>query len=674
MNAAFSVHNIFGDHMVLQRGRPIRISGVANRGACVRGTLANRSAAAVTDRDGKWVLEFAPMEAGGPYDLTVGTDHWSRTYHDILVGDVWFCSGQSNMEFPVWGENPFFRLMDGEHVAAEANDNQLRLLHVPRAVSPDAECEENPYSPEWRAACGREAVANFSAVAYLFGQELRRRLGNGVPIGLIGSSWGGTYIEAWTPLAALEEAGLSDTLSEYRTCMDAGRQAGGMAGDDGFGEGAYREWIVGKFRKTAPERTAEALAEWPMPGNESAEWTQCDGAPAKYLSKVGAYWLRCRVALPPVAAGHGARLHVDSIDDSDIAWMDGERIGFTEPFHDNYWLEPRDYDFTVRDMPGSVHTVVVRVENHYNVGTFGGGIAITLDDGMVVSLEALGWEVRTEFLADVGKIGFRPDPKLPAAFKYGTPHMTTTLYNAMARPATEMNIKGVIWYQGCNNSASWRQYAPLQKALIDGWRKAWRDPEMPFVITQLAGYWQHAPEARGPEDFWRAQRPDDTIGFASIREVQQSFLDYKWTGVACTIDIGDAYDIHPARKRPLAKRLAHEAMRVAYGDVAAPPGPRGAKAEVSGEDTITIYFRDVVQGLHVDGGRLGEHLVSVKYRNGESNWADAALSDDGLSMSVRAPGAGDVAEVSYAWSAYAPGPFAVRKDDGIPLFPFRLPL
>lgn len=670
MKSPFHPYCIFGDHAVLQRSRPIRISGVAYPDVMVYGTLADQHAVAVTDNDGKWVLEFAPMEAGGPYELTLTTEHWSRTYRDVLIGDVWFCSGQSNMEFPVCGAR-FFSLPDGEKIADEASDNHLRLFLVPRAISPDAECDENPFAPQWRAADEREAVATFSAVAYLFGLELRRRLGDGIPIGLIDSSWGGTFIEAWTPLAALEEADIDETLADYRGCVAASRDGKQNADEDAFGGEQYTEWICEKFRKTDPKRTAEALEEWPKPENESVEWRRCERPPITYLADVGTYWLRCHVTLPQGVAGHRAVLHIDNVDDCDIAWVDGEKVGATEPFHNNYWIEPRDYAFTVRETPGGTHTVVVRIENHFNVGTFRGRIGIVLDNGTFFSLEDLGWEVRTEFIAPLHKIGTRPDPGLAAAFKFSTQHMATTLYNAMVRPSTEMNIKGAIWYQGCNNAFAWDKYGALQKALIDGWRKAWRDPAMPFIITQLAGYMTHTPEARHDDSEFDTPLPLEATGFAPIRAVQQEFLDYPETGVACTFDAGDAWDIHPPDKRTVAVRLAHEAMRIAYGNALATPGPHATRAHING-NAIEVDVADCGEGLAIDdGGPVGPRLFGLVGENGKTAWTTATIIG-GQTLRVAVPdGFGPVAEVLYCYSAFALGPYVRRKGDGLPLFPFR---
>lgn len=502
MNKAFSVDGIFGDHMVLQRDRPIRVSGTAPHGMSVTVTLGEgvRSGMCVAGKGGDWLVELAPLGAGGPFTLRVSSAEFACEFRDILIGDVWFCSGQSNMEYPLCGNVDWHHLPEGEQIAAAAHDDRLRLLLVPHAVSPESVCRENTYSPQWRVATSRDAVACFSAVGYLFGQELRRRLDGDIPIGLIDSSWGGTRIEPWISRAGFEAAGLAKSLSRL------------------------------------------------------------DGA-------------------------------LSQLDADDV---DSEKIG-------------------IRPMP---------------------------DDDWRTNL-----------------------------FGCQTP---TTLYNAMVAPSTRMNIRGAIWYQGCSNAGEWDKYGALQSALIEDWRRAWRDPGMPVFITQLAGYWTHNPGNRGDEDFWKSQKPSDTIGFAPIREVQQAFLDYPGSGVACAIDVGDAYDIHPRFKGPVAERLAHEAMRVAYGEKTALPGPRAVGAARTGDGAIRVEIADAGRGLGVEGGATGPHTAALKFADGSAEWADASVGEDGKSLVVRSPRAAEAVEVQYAFSAFAPGPFVHRDDDGLPLFPFRL--
>lgn len=678
MSSAFSVDNIFGDHMVLQRGRPIRISGSAPRGMTVKASLGDgmRSGICEAGEDGRWAIEMEPLPAGGPFALVVSTMHSRMVFTDILVGDVWFCSGQSNMEYPLCGPDEFFHLPEGKEVAGRARDDRLRLLSVPNSVSPEVACTDNVASPAWRAATSRENVESFSAVAYLFGRRLRESLPGDVPVGLIDSSWGGTRIEPWIPRKGLEASGQADALRQLDAIIAAYEESASEQRPDG-GEcygGPYREWIEGRFRKYAPDVTARAMAEWRLPEDDSQEWGDVELARIPdSIREPGAYWMRCRFKFPAGMKGARAVFHADSVDDSDIAFLDGVKIGETSPFTFNYWMLPRDYAFPVPDDGEGVHTIAVRLENHYCTGTFTGHISILGDDGTLVDLAALPWQTRTEFIVDPERIGVRPDIGIAGGrMAYYSQQTPSTLFNAMVAPATAMNIRGAVWYQGCNNASEWRAYGGLQEALITSWRSAWRDPGMPFVLTQLSGFWQHTPQCRGDEGFWREQSPGDTVGFAPMREVQQRFLDFPNTGVACTIDVGDAFDIHPPRKGPVAERLAHEAMRLAYGVASSLPGPRGTSARVIGNSSIEVAVEDTGDGLRVDGGAIGPHLAAVKYRDGATVWCDAAIGEDGRSLVFAADRAGDVREVQYAFSAYAPGPFVLRKGDGLPLFPFSL--
>ena len=668
MKSAFSVHSIFGDHMVLQRGKPIRVAGTAFPGMKIRGTFAGDVAEGKAGPDGEWVIEFSALEAGGPYELTVGApDGASVTFRDILVGEVWFASGQSNMEFHVVCP-PFYGLRDGEAVAAAAHDDGLRFCNVPRCVAPDAPCTENPDGAKWQPATTRDAVAPFSAVAYYFGVKLREKLG--VPVGLVNGSWGGTRIEPWIPRTAYIESGygamldfLDESLKNQFVPPDPNAPP-----FDPFG-GAYRDWIENKFEKYAPQITADALANWMKPNNDSGEWRKCPGNLSAQLLDVGTVWFRCQVDLPSECVGREAVLHYGHCDDCDEAFVDGEKVGETTAFVDNFWSIPRDYKFMLGKGDGTGrHLVVIRARNHYNVGSIGPDISLALPGGPSVPLEHADWEYRVEFRADTKKIGIRPTPEAKpgsALFDCQTP---TTLYNAMVHPATFMNIRGAIWYQGCSNSAEPDFYATLQKMQIESWRKAWRDDAMPFLITQLAAFAQHRPENRLPDDFWKDDTPESNYGYAHFRFMQESFLDYPGAGVACTIDVGDHSDIHPADKKSVGFRLAHEAMRVTYGDASSLPGPRfGSARRVPGG--VEIAIRNVGDGLVIDGGAIGPHLFAVKGEEGAPVWTDAELRPDGT-LFVKDAGVGPVVKVQYAYSAFPPNPPIRRKGDGLPLFPF----
>ena len=483
---AFTICNIYGDHMVLQRGKPVRISGGAAPGLPVEGDFRGVHARTVADGGGRWLLEFPAGPEGGPFDLAVACPESAPVvFHDVLVGDVWYASGQSNMEFFVTCETYFYCLRDGREVAAAAHDDGLRLYQVPHGLAPEGPRDEAPPGGAWRPATTPEAVGNFSAVAYYFGKTLRGKLGPDVPIGIVNGSWGGTFIEPWIPRGAYEEAGRTGELRRLDDFLDPEKAAG---------------------------RTS-------------------DGAGA-----------------------------------------------------DDY-------------------------------------------------------------------------------------QVPTTLYNAMVHPFTAANLRGVIWYQGCSNVGDPDGYRILQALQIESWRKAWRDPALPFLITQLSAYQAHCPEQRLPDDFWKAEEPGTSPGFAPFRRMQEEFLDYPGSGVACTIDIGDASDIHPPDKRDVGERLAHEAMRVSYGDASARPGPRFAWLRREGAK-LRVGFTDAEGGLEARGGAFHPHLFAVAAETGPFAWAEARLEDDGTVL-VWSDAVPSPARVQYAHTAYPPEANFFRKRDGLPVFPFQ---
>ena len=672
MKSAFSVSNVFGDHMVVQRNRPVRISGTASPGTEVSGIFAGNHAEAIAGDDGVWTMAFPPMEAGGPHELAVSTSCGARrVFRDVLVGEVWFCSGQSNMEFHVHcPTEKFYGLRDGIEVARSANDDGLRLLQVPRSVSPNGPCTELPLSPAWHAATSFAPVAEFSAVGYWFGTELRRRLG--IPIGLINGSWGGSMIEPWIPRFGFDDAGLGVFANSVDAALAA--YARSKEGDaepfDPFG-GAYREWIVEKFEKTDPATTKAALAAWFLPGNEPEAWTRCREEPSNELLDVGTVWFRQTFSLPKACEGRRAILHVDHIDDADDAWVDGVHVGVTTAFEKDFWSKPRDYAFTVGATPDGLHTVVFRVQNHFNIGSIRGDIHVAVEGGAKACLDDAGWEFRREFTVDPHLVGTRPSPSPSPRAQLFNCQLPTTLYNAMVAPATEMEIGGVIWYQGCSNARLWTAYADLQKAQIESWRKVWRNSGMPFLITQLAAFSQHRPYNRMPDDYWKDETPETAPGYAPMRAVQEKFLDYPGAGVACTIDVGDHSDIHPGDKKSVGLRLAHEAMRVAYGDASCLPGPR-ARAASRVDGGVEVVFDNAGEGLEIPEGALGPHIAAIAGEDGKFVWTDAEVRGRDA-LFFRDPGVpGGAAQVQYAYNAFAPGPFLRRKGDGLPAFPFRV--
>ena len=365
-------------------------------------------------------------------------------------------------------------------------------------------------------------------------------------------------------------------------------------------------------------------------------------------------------------------MHIDSVNDLDETFLDGDRIGETTCKVMSYWNAPRNYATVVR-ATGGRHVLAIRAMNHFMSGGVTGEITITVNVNGTAKVFDLGktgaWRCRMEFRADANKIGLRPPVPSIGADPRNNCQTPSTLYNSMVHPFIGMALRGVIWYQGCSNAGNPKDYLTLQKLWIDDWRRAWNDDTLPFLITQLAAYNGHCPDNRAPDDFWKKEQPGENLGFAPLREVQEAMFDYPLTGVACTIDIGDHSDIHPANKKDVALRLANEAMRIAYGDKDAMPGPRLREAVRDGS-AMRVRFDNVGDGLFVRGGEFGPHLFAVAGADGRFVWANARLDDDS-SVVVWSDEVPEPTDVQYAWSAFPPDANLFRSGDDFPVFPFR---
>lgn len=678
---AFGLDNVYADHMVLQRNRPIRLVGYGVVGDTVTAQVGTGAVVrAAVARNGRFTVELPAQPAGGPYDVIVRSVAGCEAVQlsDVMVGDVWICSGQSNMQFYMWhGAAKFFHLPDGDRIAAAAKDRKLRLLQVRRSVSPHATMDELAGDPVWHVGDEAEAIEEFSAVAYLFGAELRKSLADDVPIGLVATSWGGTKIEPWIPLTAFLR---SPACSNIVKRVDAARKVPSPAEAKRLREEYARKraaamkevgvWLETKFYRTAPEASAEALANWAKPDLDVASWRKAPLSQMLGLSSPGVAWYRFEADLPASWAGAACTVHFDSVNDTDETFFDGVKIGATGLETASYWSAPRNYAVTVAK--GGRHVIAVRAADHFSRGGFGSGMWIRNDaKNERVAFGAGDVFEKIEFRASTDRIGVRPSP--PDDFSADDAmdkQFPTTLWNAMVAPLADFNVAGVIWYQGCSNEDDPEGYRIYERLQIDSWRRAFRDPKLPFLVTQLAAYYDHRPANRLPDDFWKDLPPGQFAGFAPLRLVQLEMLDCPQAGVACTIDVGDHSDIHPPDKKTVAKRLVHEALRIRYGANDRLPGPRGTSARREGV-SVAVTVRDAGRGLEVRGGKVNPHLFALKDAKGDWRWADAVLRKDGTLL-VTAADVTEPVAVQYCHQPFPPAPNLYRLGDGLPLFPFSL--
>ena len=615
------LHPLFTDNAVLQRGAECPVWGWTTPGAKVTVLLAGRRAEAVASRDGEWMTFLGPFEAGGPHALEVRGPA-SVTVRNVMIGDVWVCSGQSNMQWPLRASNNA-----AEEIAAASLPN-IRLFQVPRRIAyePQKTCEAS-----WRV-CSPESAAGFTAVGYFFGRHLNRELD--VPIGLIESDWGGTVAEAWTSAEALE------TMSDFREPIAAFREmAASMKSDSYDYDAEMKKWWAKN------DRGSKMGAEWFAPGLDDSSWKKMRLPTAWEKTELGDFdgivWFRKSFDLPADWADRDLKLSLGPIDDADVTWLSGTKIGETQR-----WNQPRNYAVPGRLVRAGRNVLTVRC-----LDTGGGGgifgqpeqLSLTREGAKAVSLSG---EWRYRAAGSIAEL-----PAMPRRVRR-SPNVTTVLYNGMIAPLLPMAIKGAIWYQGESNAGRPNQYRRLLPTMIRDWRSRFSCGEFGFHIVQLANF-----RARTTEPV--------QSGWAELRESQ--FLTAETmanVGQAVIIDIGDARNIHPKNKQDVGRRLALSALGMTYGRDIIYSGPIYREMEREGS-RIRLRFRQTGSGLVARGGELKGFAVAGA--DGKFHHARAVI--DGRTVVVSAPGVSDPVTVRYGW---ANNPLCtLYNSEGLPATPFR---
>jgi len=317
----YSLRNVYGDHMVLQRGVPIRIAGFAEPGTSVKVTLAGKANAetyATADHQGSWVALLPAQPAGGPYTVTVSGAPKSKpiVLSDVLMGDVWFCSGQSNMEMPVWGKSPLYREENGDKIAKQANHPQLRLFKVGKGIIYEGPMSNLQLPGVWQSAATPKAVESFSATGYFFGLALQKELN--VPVGLIDASWGGTMIQPWIPGAAYLKANRREAAQ-----ILAEQQKGDTENWRNVKKLSLKAWLAAAEKEAAPD-LAERVKTWTLQNVPADGWEKVRDGNLFIVDHLGSAWFRAEFDLPPSFDTADARLHVGAIDDCDDTFVANE--------------------------------------------------------------------------------------------------------------------------------------------------------------------------------------------------------------------------------------------------------------------------------------------------------------------------------------------------------------
>jgi sialate O-acetylesterase len=636
-SARLRLPRLLSNGMVIQRDALIAVWGWAMPGTRVKATLRGRAATVITGRDSTWRMSFPAMTAGGPYDLLVEAGGDRIVVRDILVGDVWVASGQSNMALTVNAAK------DAALAIETAGDPKLRHFNVPESFA-DSPADDLA-GGSW-AAADPQHVGGFSAVAYYFTRDLRKA--TGVPIGLIHTSWGGANIETWMSRAAL---GLTD--SGWAAILERERAR----------DAAIRDTLLARLGTLPPvdRGTVNGAATWADPALNDSAWTTIT-APSSWESAGwdgldGIAWYRTTFTLTAEEAARGVSIGLGPIDDNDVTWVNGVQVGRTSGYN-----VVRVYPVPPSALRAGRNIIAIRVED------LGGGGGLTgRSEQLYVEAGESRRSLSGEWKFAVGAVAFRPDGqhinKIP-----------TYLYNRMLHPLLPFPIRGVIWYQGesnANNDAQAMAYRAQFVTLIRSWRREWQSTraagesrrELPFLWVQLPNY--------GPID----SLPPLHAGWATLRESQAAALSLPATAQVVTIDVGEANSLHPRNKQEVGRRLALAARSVAYGEHVIYAGPTYRRHEVRG-GRVTFEFDNVGGGLvsrapfAPRAEPLRDRVLGFAVAGADRRfvWAEARIEGD--RVVVWSDAVPNPVAVRYAWANSPENP-SLYNSSGLPAPPFR---
>jgi len=637
--AELKVDPLIGDHMVVQRDRPVKIGGTAAPGEAVTATLAAGKTTAKADAHGRWSVALPALPAGGPFTLRVssaGTGASTLTFTDVLSGEVWVASGQSNMELPL-------QRTKGGPDAAALGCSGLRLFTV---ANQPAAAPTTKVGGEWHACDATSAVA-FSATAFHFARDIHRALG--VPVGIVQSSVGGTPAEAWTPREALRA---EPTLAPMVEALDRAMNDTAMRAELAKKVAA---WEAKNFYQD--EANKGEKAGWARAGGGRWATMQIPQLwEAAGMDIDGAVWFRRDVTVPDGWAGKDLALSLGAIDDFDVTYWNGERVGTTGAETPQFYAAPRRYQVPAKLVKAGRNVLAVRVFDHYGGGGFAGtpaqmNVRPAGAEGEAPLSLAGTWSYKIERKLKPIVADWNSRPKILGPDDQESP---TVLWNAMVAPLAGVPIAGVIWYQGESNAERAAQYRTLFPAMIRAWRTAWGDPKLPFLYVQLPGWEPPGVKALPGEGTW-----------AELREAQALALREPRTAMAVTLDIGEAHDIHPREKREVGRRLALAALKMVYGRDVIASGPTFAAAIRDGA-AIKIRFTNVAGGLTTSDGAPPRGFLIA---GADRAWKPADAHIDGAAVIVKNAEIAEPIAVRYGWGNDPEA--TLRNQADLPAAPFR---
>ena len=614
------LHPMFQDHAVLQRDRPIKVYGETVPGAAVTVMLGSASAQARAGSDGRWSAALPAMAAGGPYTLTATANGETRMASDVLIGDVFFCAGQSNMAFSQR------QAQGAANDARTATDGQIRQLNIPTNAS---RTPRQTFADTVRWVVGSpQTVGTFSASCYYFVRELKKTVN--VPVGMVVAAWGGARVRSWVSESGLRRLGLDDDdldmLALARTDQQAALRRWGAKWE------AW--WQAARPRDGRPWMPDYDDASWRTAPSVLGAWAMWNGTSPDGF--VGQMWMRTTVTLTAEqAAKPGPVLDLGSVNEEDETWINGKDVGGSS------FANRTQHQVRPGVLKEGINVIATNIFCSWrNCGIRGPAEnrAIRFADGTSVLLSN-PWkyqEVSDTLIA----------PQLP----WGPTHGVTMDYNGMVSPIGAYGFRAAVWYQGESDIYFARAYKRTLLGMMADWRRQF-EKELPFLIVQLPNY--------GPTP----AQPTASV-WADVREAQrQAALEDKHAAITVNVDLGDAGNLHPANKQELGGRLAIAARHLIYGERIPPSGPAVAGVTRRGSDVV-VAFRDVTGALSGRGGnRSGFELCGASQSS--CRWAESRIEGS----TVVLPDAGTVTRVRYCWGE---SPVCTVSDgSGLPAGPFE---
>lgn len=615
---------LISDGLVLQRDRDVNIWGWAAPGETVTVDFLGETFRTTVDEGGKWRVVLSPQKAGGPYEMKIESGT-CITVKDILIGDVWVCSGQSNMVLPMGRVSDLY----AEDIAQSYNP-AIRLFTVPDRYDFNI-AHEDLSSGGWEKA-DPESILRFTATGYFFAKALFERYH--VPIGLINASVGGSPVEAWLSGESLEK------FPRYKEVSDPLKDNSYIEKIKNEEEAVNKSWYD-SINETDPG-LAKAEPAWFSEEYDASDWPTM-GLPAFWederLGRLhGVVWFRKEFHINPEMEGKPARLLLGRIVDSDSAYVNGILVGTT-----SYQYPPRRYDIPTNVLKAGKNVITVRVVNTAGKGGFikDKPYKIMVEGKEIVDLTG-PWQYR---------VGVTANPLPETTFFQYKP---LGLFNGMIAPLINFTIKGILWYQGESNIRRTWDYRELFAELINDWRKKWNQGSLPFLYVQLSNYLEL-------EDLV-AKR-----GWPEIREAQRKVLSVPTTGMAVTIDVGEWNDLHPLNKKAVGSRLALLARKIAYGeDTIVSSGPI--------YKSMTVERNRLILHFEKDSGKLasrdGKELRHFEIAGANEEFINARAIIENNNVVVWNDLIDSPVAVRYAWVDHPEGANLFNEEE-LPASPFK---